>query len=75
MEATADQAAAGKVPRGPRSATLGLRSRLNVISFILSQFPYKKVKRDKVKLPDRSQKHKYDDHASIAGRRIVDEKY
>jgi hypothetical protein len=51
------------------------RARLNVIAHILSQVPYKKVKHEKVKLPERSQKHKYDDHASIAGRRVIAETY
>ncbi len=47
------------------------RARLNVIAHILEQIPYKKIKRDKVKLPDRSKKHAYDDQASIARRRFV----
>src|SRR6476469_1796200 len=47
------------------------RARLNVISHILSQIPYKKVERAKVKLPARSTKRRYDDYASIAGRRLV----
>jgi polyphosphate kinase 2 len=51
------------------------RTRLNVMAHILSQIPYKKVKHEEVKLPERSQKHKYDDHASIAGRRVIAEKY
>jgi polyphosphate kinase 2 len=51
------------------------RARLNVISHILSRIPYKKVDRAKVKLPDRSNKRRYDDYASIAGRRLVAEKY
>lgn len=51
------------------------RARLNLISHFLSQVPYKKVKRDKVKLPDRSKKGKYDDVASISKRRWISEKY
>ncbi|MBN9086545.1 MAG: polyphosphate kinase 2 [Reyranella sp.] len=51
------------------------RARLNVISHILAQIPYKKVDRAKVKLPERSTKRRYDDHASLAGRRLVAEKY
>ena len=51
------------------------RARLNIISHILSRIPYKKVDRAKVKLPDRSNKRRYDDQASIAGRRLVAEKY
>src|SRR4051812_17669029 len=51
------------------------RARLNVISHILSRIPYKKVDRAKVKLPERSTKRRYDDYGSIAGRRLVAEKY
>jgi polyphosphate kinase len=51
------------------------RARLNAIAHILSQIPYKRLKHDKVKLPDRSKKKKYDDHESIAGRRVVEERY
>ena len=51
------------------------RARLNGISHILSQIPYKRVDRDKVKLPSRSDKHKYDDRASIAGRRRATQRY
>ena len=51
------------------------RARLNVISHILSQIPYKKVDRAKIKLPERSNKRRYDDYASIAGRRQMAEKY
>ena len=51
------------------------RARLNVIAHILSQIPYKKVDRAKVKLPDRSDKKKYDDRASIAGRRRAKQRY
>jgi hypothetical protein len=51
------------------------RARLNVIAHILSQIPYKKVDRAKVKLPSRSNKRAYDDHASIADRRYVAEKF
>ncbi len=51
------------------------RARLNVISHILSQIPYKKIDRAKAKLPSRSDKRKYDDRTSIAGRRLVAQKY
>jgi polyphosphate kinase len=51
------------------------RARLNVIAHILSRIPYRKVDRPKVKLPDRSNKKKYDDRASIAGRRLAAERY
>jgi polyphosphate kinase 2 len=51
------------------------RARLNCLSHLLSLIPYKKVHREKVKLPDRSKKGAYDDQATIAGRRFVPEKY
>ena len=51
------------------------RARLNVISHILSQIPYKKVQHDKVKLPARSHKKEYDDRESIAGRRLAEQRY
>ena len=51
------------------------RGRLNCISHILNAIPYKKVKRPKVKLPNRSNKGGYDDQASLKGRRFVTERY
>ena len=51
------------------------RGRLNCISHILSRIPYKKIKRDKVKLPKRSNKNKYDDRAWLKGRHFVAERY
>lgn len=51
------------------------KARLTCISHILNQIPYKRLKRAKVKLPKRSNKGKYDDQASLKGRRFVPEKY
>jgi len=51
------------------------RARLNCIADILSRIPYKKVPREKVKLPDRSDKHAYDDEASMKDRRWIAEQY
>jgi polyphosphate kinase len=51
------------------------RARLNCISHILSLIPYKRISHPLVKLPGRSNKHRYDDHASLKGRRFVAEKY
>ena len=51
------------------------RARLNVIAHILSSIPYEKVKHAKVVLPARVTRDKYDDKASIAGRRMVEERY
>jgi polyphosphate kinase 2 len=50
-------------------------ARLNTIAHILSLIPYKKVPREKVKLPARSKKGAYDDTASIARRKFVKERY
>ena len=51
------------------------KARLNCISHLLSLIPYKRVPREKVKLPKRSEKHGYNDQASIKGRRFVPDKY
>ena len=51
------------------------RARLNCIRHILDSLPYKKVPREKVKLPKRSMKGAYDDRASIKDRKFVAEKY
>jgi hypothetical protein len=48
---------------------------LNCITHLLSLIPYKKVPREKIKLPKRSKKGAYDDQATIARRRFVPEKY
>jgi polyphosphate kinase 2 len=51
------------------------RARLNCISAMLHLVPYKEVKRAKVKLPKRSNKGRYDDQASMQGRRFVAERF
>jgi hypothetical protein len=51
------------------------RGRLNCISHILAQIPYKKIAKDKVKLPKRSTKDKYDDQAPLKDRKFVPEHY
>jgi polyphosphate kinase len=51
------------------------RARLNLISHLLELIPHKKVDREKVTLPKRSQKHEYDDQAAIQGRNFVPEIY
>jgi polyphosphate kinase 2 len=51
------------------------RARLNAIAHILEQIPYKKVRHDKVKLPKRSTKGKYDDQESLKGKKFVAERY
>jgi polyphosphate kinase len=51
------------------------RARLNCIAHLLRLIPYKKVPRQKVKLPKRSVKGAYDDQASLTGRKFVAERY
>jgi polyphosphate kinase 2 len=51
------------------------RGRLNAIAHILSQIPYKRIEKAKVKLPSRSDKRQYDDQAPLKGRRFVAEQY
>ncbi len=51
------------------------RARLNIISHILSQIPYEKVKHKKVALPERSNKHKYNDTTVLESRRWVPSRY
>jgi polyphosphate kinase len=51
------------------------RARLNCIRHILDTIPYKKVAREKIKLPDRSNKGEYDDTASLKRRKFVREAY
>jgi polyphosphate kinase 2 len=50
------------------------RARLNAISHILSQIPYKVIERDKVKLPKRKTTS-YDDAEVIANRKFVAPRY
>ena len=49
------------------------RARLNAIAHLLSVIPYKKLKREKIDLPNRAKKHAYDDEATIKDRRFVRE--
>ena len=51
------------------------RARLNCLSHILDLIPYKKVPREKIKLPKRSMKEAYDDQASLKRRKFVPENY
>jgi polyphosphate kinase 2 (PPK2 family) len=51
------------------------RARLNCLAHILGLVPYKRVRRDKVKLPRRESKHRYDDQATLEGRTFVAEKF
>ena len=51
------------------------RGRLNCISHILEQIPYKRIAKKKIQLPKRTTKDKYDDRASLKGRNFVAERY
>ncbi len=51
------------------------RARLNTIAHLLKLIPYKKIERPKVKLPDRSKKHAYDDEATLARRKFIPQVY
>ena len=51
------------------------KARLNVISHILKTIPYKKVPREKVKLPKRTHKGRYDDQSSLKRMKFVEERY
>ncbi len=51
------------------------RARLNCIAHLLDSIPYKRIKKDKVKLPPRSEKGRYNDQASLRGMKFVEERY
>ncbi|MCC7486643.1 MAG: polyphosphate kinase 2 [Burkholderiales bacterium] len=51
------------------------RARLNCLAHILKLIPYKKLPRERIKLPKRSMKGAYDDSAPLKGRRFVPERY
>jgi len=51
------------------------RARLNGIKHVLSQIPYKKIKREKVQLGKRSNKHRYDDKLDLRKVKLVREVY
>jgi polyphosphate kinase 2 len=51
------------------------RARLNCLQHILQSIPHKAVKRDKIKLPKRSNKGAFDDQATLKNRRFIREAY
>jgi polyphosphate kinase len=51
------------------------RARLNCISQVLDLIPYKRVRRDKVKLPKRASKGRYNDQTGLRGMKLVAERY
>jgi polyphosphate kinase 2 (PPK2 family) len=50
------------------------RARLNCIAHLLNTIPYKKLSRDKVRLPKRSDKDRYNDQA-LRGVKLVAQRY
>jgi polyphosphate kinase 2 len=50
-------------------------ARLNVISHLLGQIPYKKLPVDKIDLPKRSKKHEYDDEKTMRKRKFIPETF
>jgi polyphosphate kinase len=51
------------------------RARLNCIAHLLGQVDYKRLRKEKLKLPKRSKKGAYNDQASLRGRHFVPEIY
>jgi polyphosphate kinase len=51
------------------------RARLNCIAHVLKSIPFKRISRDRVRLPKRSHKGRYDDQASLRGMEFVVERY
>ena len=51
------------------------RARLNCISHLLKTIPYKRVSPERVKLPKRSERGKYNDQASLRKMKFVPERY
>jgi polyphosphate kinase len=51
------------------------RARLNCIGHLLQLIPYKRMRRDKVKLPRRSNKGRYNDQTGLRGMNFVAERY
>jgi len=51
------------------------RARLNCIAHLLGIIPYKKLPQKKVQVPGRSTRDKYDDRATLEGRRFVKPRY
>jgi polyphosphate kinase 2 len=51
------------------------RARLNCIAHLLKSIPYKRMQKDKVKLPKRSDKGRYSEQAGLRGITFVAERY
>jgi polyphosphate kinase 2 len=51
------------------------RARLNCITHLLGLIPYKKLRRTRVKVPQRLMQGAYDDQATLEGKRFVETRY
>jgi polyphosphate kinase len=51
------------------------RARLNCISHLLEGIPHKRVQRERVRLPKRSSKGRYNDQATLRSMKFVEERY
>jgi polyphosphate kinase 2 len=51
------------------------RARLNCIAHLLESIPHKRVQKDKIKLPKRTNKGRYDDQAGLRGMTFVTGRY
>ena len=51
------------------------RARLNCIAHLLKAIPFKRLSGNRVKLPKRSDKGRYNDQASLRGMNFVAERY
>ncbi len=51
------------------------RARLNCIAHLLKSIPYKRIKKDKVTLPKRADKGRYNDQTGLRGMNFVAERY
>jgi hypothetical protein len=51
------------------------RARLNSTAHLLKLIPYKRIQKDKIKLPKRSDKGRYDDQAGLGEMTLVAERY
>jgi len=51
------------------------RARLNCIAHLLETIPFKKISREKIRLPQRSDKGRYNDQAGLRGLRFVMARY
>ena len=51
------------------------QARLNCISHLLNNIPYKEIRHDEIKLPKRDTKNAYDDTATLASRTFVPKRF